>query len=428
MIGFFAKYDGELTDVAKADIYDFLLQDILQAAAGPEKGAIIRRFLPENADKLVDVKDAGGTLKYSIPASRRDLKWLARNGKCVDHLVMGASTIPNAGRGAFARRRIPAGGLVSPAPLIHIPDKAAMNMHELKKRYDADKKPVFRRANDAVIGKQLLLNYCYGHPDSTMLFYPTGAMVSFINHSAEKANVRMRFSDLRKEWMDVPPEDLLDDSHASLGLMMEIIALRDINEGEEVFLDYGPEWQAAWDAHVELWTQGVASGEISNPWPTRALDLSHEYKSKLFQTVSEGVSYPDNVRQMCFLVVQNAKKDDPSTKAWAMPKTGSAFDDDNLFDCQVLERIELDENDEAFASGVPYNYTIEWFQDGVTSRTPGSGTRVFKVPHSAIIFVDKPLTSDQFVREAFRHEIGIPDDVFPQGPWRNLVSSAAAEQ
>jgi hypothetical protein len=428
MIEFFAKYNGELTDVAKSEIYEFLIHDIVQAAAGPEKGATIRRLLPATADELVDIKNAGGALKYSQPASKRDLEWLKRNGKCMDNLVMGASTIPHAGRGAFARRRIPAGGLVSPSPLIHIPDKAIMNMHELKKTFDSGKKAVFHRANDEVIGKQLLLNYCYGHPESSMLFYPAGAMTSFINHSAEKANVRMRFTHENEDWMEIPPEDLLDDGYTSMGLVMEIVALRDIEEGEEVLMDYGLEWQAAWDDHVERWKQGVASGEINNPWPIRALDLSHEYKTKPFPTVAEGVTYPENVRQMCFLVVKNMREGDTSTKTWTIPKTGYVFDVENLFDCQVLKRTELDDEAEAlFSSKAPYNYTIEWFHDNGTAHAPGTGTPVFNVPHSAIVFVDKAETSDQFIRQAFRHEIGIPDDVFPQGPWRNLVSSVEEE-
>lgn len=429
MIEFFAKYDGELTDVAKSDIYEFLVHDIVQAAAGPTKGVTIRTLLPATADELIDVKNAGGALKYSQPSSTRDFEWLKRNGKCMDNLVMGASTIPHAGRGAFARRRIPAGGLVSPAPLIHIPNKAVMDMHELKKTHDSGKKAAFRRANDVVIGKQLLLNYCFGHPESTMVFFPAGAMTSFINHSVEKANVRMRFTDQNKEWMEISPENLLDDDHTSMGLLMEIIALRDIEEGEEVLMDYGPEWQAAWDAHVERWTQGVTSGEINNPWPVRALDLSDDYKTKPFPTVEEGATYVENVRQMCFLVVKNLNEGDTSIKTWTIPKDGYVYDVENLFDCQVTERIELDDETEALCSSkAPYNYTIEWFHDDNAARTPGSGSKVFNVPHAAIVFVDKAETSDQFIREAFRHEIGIPDDVFPQGPWRNLVSSATAEQ
>jgi SET domain-containing protein len=36
--------------------------------------------------------------------------------------------------------------------------------------------------------------------------------------------------------------------------MFEFVALRDIQEGEEILINYGQEWQDAWDAHVAKWT------------------------------------------------------------------------------------------------------------------------------------------------------------------------------
>ena len=280
MINFFDKYKDELTEAAKYEIYEFLLGDILQAAAGAEKGKTIRGLLPKNPDELVDVRDAGGAQQYSAPSPSRSLSWLKANGRCMDHLFMGSSTIPYAGRGAFARRRIQAGGLVSPAPLIQIPKKDVMNMHEVHKAsVSRKKKPIFYRTNDEVIGKQLLLNYCFGHPESSMLFFPSGSLTSLINHSAERPNVKMQFSNHErhnKDWYNVAPEQLIDDKHYKLGLMMDVVALRDIEEGEEILMDYGPEWQAAWVAHVERWNSGIAAGEINNTWPIRALDLSQE--------------------------------------------------------------------------------------------------------------------------------------------------------
>ena len=42
------------------------------------------------------------------------------------------------------------------------------------------------------------------------------------------------------------------------------------------------------------------------------------------------------------------------------------------------------------------------------------------VPQKANVFVHKPGTSDQHMADSFRHYIGIPDDIFPKGPWRNI--------
>jgi hypothetical protein len=41
-----------------------------------------------------------------------------------------------------------------------------------------------------------------------------------------------------------------------------------------------------------------------------------------------------------------------------------------------------------------------------------------KVPRSAIVFYDKPGRTDIHLPNAFRHVIGIPDDIFPN-QWKN---------
>ena len=46
------------------------------------------------------------------------------------------------------------------------------------------------QSTDRVTGKQLLYNYCYGHPESSLLFYSTGLAISFINHS-NKLNAKL---------------------------------------------------------------------------------------------------------------------------------------------------------------------------------------------------------------------------------------------
>jgi len=41
------------------------------------------------------------------------------------------------------------------------------------------------------------------------------------------------------------------------------------------------------------------------------------------------------------------------------------------------------------------------------------------IPRMAIRFTDRPYTSDMFLKEAFRHPIFIPDDIWPQ-QWSNF--------
>jgi hypothetical protein len=45
--------------------------------------------------------------------------------------------------------------------------------------------------------------------------------------------------------------------------------------------------------------------------------------------------------------------------------------------------------------------------------------RRYRVPRSAIVFYDKPGMTDMHLPSAFRHLIGIPEEIFPK-QWKNL--------
>merc|ERR1711933_560426 len=45
---------------------------------------------------------------------------------------------------------------------------------------------------------------------------------------------------------------------------------------------------------------------------------------------------------------------------------------------------------------------------------------LFNVPRDAFVFVDRASITDQLSTRSFRHEIMIPDEMFPKA-WRNLI-------
>lgn len=428
---FFEKYEKDLNDQSKMDIYNFLTRDVMNAAAGAKKGEKIAAMLPPTPDQLKQLEQNGGITSIAEPTAIRPMDWLEKYGLCMDNIRPGASTIPYAGRGAFATRAIPEGGLVSPVPLIQIASEHVLTMHELHKVVNPDalegeESEYLAKSSDESIGNQLLLNYCFGHPESTLMFFPAGASTEFINHSKDKANARMVWSshaNNHKHWFELTPSQLIEDGNRHLGLLMEIQALRDIEEGEEIFIDYGDEWQEAWDEHVAQWKNLVADGTLPKVWPVRALDINgaNQISPKHFLTKEEQKTfpYPTNLQMKCFLVL-DMPSDGPSTtpsgdlvRDWAEPEEANskpAIDTENLFDCNIVERTEDSSGDALWL------YTIE-SEGGDGEPT----TIVRKVPHKAIVFVDAPQTSDQFLADGFRHYIGIPDDIFPQGPWRNAA-------
>jgi len=58
----------------------------------------------EDIQRAIDVDDIGFLLQKN---ASRSIEWLNINGRCIDHIVGGLSTIEGAGHGAFAKRNIP---------------------------------------------------------------------------------------------------------------------------------------------------------------------------------------------------------------------------------------------------------------------------------------------------------------------------------
>ena len=112
------------------EIMDFMLDRVLERVAG-KHAKTIRSLIPANPRKLQKVKDSGGTFMYRYPDIKKSLSWLEENGMCLDNLRMGASTIPDAGRGAFAARPFKRGEKITVSPLLHIANQDLMNMYEV---------------------------------------------------------------------------------------------------------------------------------------------------------------------------------------------------------------------------------------------------------------------------------------------------------
>jgi hypothetical protein len=160
---------------------------------------------------------------------------LQENGWCVDWLEIHQSTIPGAGRGAFVTRSAPKGTVVAPVPLQIFKDRRMFQESDVELLY---------------------VNYCLQPKDSNMIFFPYGPGVNLINHSSEKPNAYLRWSKNhmhQSEQVDLSIQDLMKESWPG-SMILEVVALRDLAPGEELFMNYGSDWEEAWNAHVQRWT------------------------------------------------------------------------------------------------------------------------------------------------------------------------------
>ena len=339
--------------------------------------------LPRSLSDLQEALEIG-IFELEQRKATRSKEWLRENGKCLDNIIPGNSTIPQAGRGAFAARFIPEGGLVGHAPLLHAPDKSMFNMYAEM----ADGSG--RRDISQMIGSQVLVNYCFGHRHSSMLLCPYGSTTPYINHSSKESNAKIIWAK-DTQWFDEEclkktPEALLNQ--VSTCLAIDYIATRDIREGEEVLIDYGAEWEESWNNHLRSWTPTEGSEGYE-----RASVLNGKKES--IRTKDEQIKdpYPDNVASFCH-----------------------DGDDDAWYPCDIIERIEVGDT-------ILYNVNLYIkFESGEIEKTPLHGLGV-----EDILLVDRLSTGDEFLPNAFRHSMAIPDDMFPE-IWMNTIDGTCSTE
>lgn len=143
----------------------------------------------------------------------RTTGWIKENGICLDNIKVGQSDIPHAGRGAKARRAIAKGELVVPMPLLHIKDEKELHTYKVY----TDKNGEFFRDRNHRVGSQLLLNYCFGSPTTSLLLCPTtnGIIVNHCSDGCERPNVELRWSkdEITQSWLKLPLKEISNVSN-----------------------------------------------------------------------------------------------------------------------------------------------------------------------------------------------------------------------
>jgi hypothetical protein len=373
-----------------------------------------RKKLPDDLDELEFIRSSGGLLGHLDNQHTRSKKWLMKNGICLDNLRVGASTILEAGRGAFAAVFLPKDSIITPCPLIHTHQK------------DLEKKLVRKQSGTGQVqvrrNGKLIFNYCFGHEKSSVKLCPYGSASHLINHSVERANAKLRWS----------TSSMMNSSHLMLtsdelfklktpaSLLFDIVATRDIHPGEEIFIDYGPLWQSSWEHYREEW---YASFGLSTSHNSGADDL-------LLQVDGSAVVDHNNTFTACWYNFEDdtaqksvlQEKEQPFYFSGVNTTTLTLFDWvytspptwtlGGLYPCHIIKH-EVD----------PSGH--RWFTANITSlvRTPKTTSRIVqKIPRHAILPVNPRWSADSMKMTGpapFRQYISIPDEIFPTA-WMDL--------
>jgi hypothetical protein len=222
-----------------------------------------------------------------------------------------------------------------------------------------------------------------------MLLCPYGLLTALINHSAEKPNAKIQWSETMRhpEWRDQPIESWGDEYHT--GFQIDFVALRDIKKNEEILIDYGEAWERAWQEHVRNFVPR------ENYAPAYELNAM---KGLVYRTIEDRPYELDDVQLWC--------------RSWYIQKfvKRSRNRNDDL-ECRILKRLE---EDRYVVQLVRYENDDD--EETTTLETMGI---LWAVPSDAFYLLDEPYTRDHLQFSAFRHAMMIPDEMFPE-IWKTL--------
>ncbi|KAL7568290.1 hypothetical protein ACA910_022627 [Epithemia clementina (nom. ined.)] len=440
------------------DLYYLIRDDLLDIwkvsgdkdedkAKGKENSYLALKTLPSNFDDVAEAA-AKGIWKYHRKHHMRSIDWLEQHGTCADNLDVGTSTIPHAGRGAFTRRPIPNGQTIAPVPLIHVEHRSVLNMYE--QTYGTSYTHPFHNARkynvaEEPLHQQLMLNYCFGHAETDLLLCPYGVGTALVNHAKEGqgANAKLVWSDKLSrnlEWLNMTPSEWA--SQITAGLVWELVATRDLAEGEEVLLDYGDEWDKAWKQHVANW-----SPPVSNCTPISAYELNQEngnlvVPSSMDGNISSQFSslnprycesteiptelFPEFFCRQMYLDMWGLSEDIFITE----DEESDEEEEATYLPCRILSRSRTAisnsrRSDQDSTSQLVY--TVEILKRKSLEKPHDVCTEVpigvlFGVASDIFYFVDRPYTRDSLQPWSFRHEIQIPEELLPAA-WRTKFPS-----
>jgi len=419
------KFQPDNLDDASLSVVQEIVNmfDKRTASVLPKTRVVNESILKDTDSEPIEVKLGKATLQ------QRSASWLVQNGRCMDNLVPRISTLPQAGNGAFAQRFLPEGSLVVPAPVLQ-----TMDMKYLDRK----------NRDGPVKNRQMLLNYCIAHEDSTMLLCPISRAI-LMNHCSERmdfggecgkgvdANAKLQFdSDFdakSKVWQQKSFDEIKEEVyHGNRGLSFDVIAIRDIQPGEEVFIDYGDMWEEAWKEHINSWQPPVKYGKYANYMSVTKLTNNQDIR-----TTTDLVKnpYADNVAVYCLVRELYHNRDDytlppisPLPSDWRDMSDSVLIQKHShpggMYSINSKESRNLDYEWDYFRCDIYFHGDDDRLIVGIYVESDNEPIIFTNYPSESVRFVSKEYTSDEHLPNSFRHPIGLSDKtIFPE-QWKNL--------
>jgi len=371
-------------------------------------------------EDIAHAVNRNGTAQFTVQP--RSLEWFEEHGQCIDHIYVKDSTIRQAGKGAFSRRLLDEGSTIISAPLI-----TTWGQHMFEINTTGVHFPGIEDINNI----SLFLNYQFSHPDSSVFFFPINQVIA-INHNSDRSkggvepNAQIRWATWNRKstyFLERPIQDLKNEHYSTM--VLDVVATRDIQVDEEIFIDYGEEWETAWNQHVHNYgntCQSKSNTKTSKTIASMNIDKfnpDHHAWSDDHFTVCKNYNIIDTDT---FLIVADMKE------AHRYPETIGGFTLPTLDSFASITWDHIGFNlttDDAFSDRKPCLivtvrsepiavFDVVYFLTSDVTPQAGKLFRVVNLPATDLEFIPMPFRSDTFYKGSFRHAIKIPDDVFPR--------------
>ena len=171
---------------------------------------------------------------------------------------------------------------------------------------------------------------------------------------------------------------------------------------QKIFIDYGENWEKAWNNHVHNWVAQVTDSYS----PVKELIANNDTRTTEEQETNP---YPNNILLLCYAskiiggtVIQGEGNVTVvnGTRGF-IPYSKFTGRDENLLPCDIKER-----NDKSNEFIIQIEYIEHIFL-------------VTNYPRDSIVLTIKPYSSDIHLKGVFRHFIEIDDALFPES-WKTL--------
>ena len=180
----------------------------------------------------------------------------------------------------------------------------------------------------------------------------------------------------------------------------------------QIFIDYGIEWENAWDEHVRTWEPPSSESEYIHLKPL----LQGEIEARTLEEQKTN-PYPENIITGCYYDATQELVDSSLVENEYVADGSTYVTEDDIHSSNSIYACEIVDKQEDGKLTVRILYLESYVDTPVVLKN---------YPLASVTFRMRKLSSDQHLPGAFRHHIGIDDDIFPP-QWKEGYTSAKSE-